>query len=202
MVKFLSFVLLLVGIGFYQSSHPWMVDVNKDNVKVLIRKSDSSSIKEYQAIMTVKSPIDTVLKTILDIKNLKKWSYKTSESYQVKKLSDSSWIFYIRNNLDWPIKDRDHVSKVVLKKKKRDYFIYLNPANTMVKEYPKIIRIKKFKGYWYLKKMDAEHTQIVQQMFGDPEVTAPAFIVNGVLSKAPFETFKNLRKFLEQKEKK
>lgn len=199
MMKLLSCILVIFCFGWFQSKNAWVLDVNKENIKVFVRKSDSSSIKEYRAMMVVKSPLDTVLKTILDIKNLKKWSYKTSVSNQVKKLSDSSWVFYIQNNLDWPIKDRDHVSKVVLKKKKKEYIISLTPANGFVKETPKMVRIKNFKGFWDLKKVDDDHTQVIQQMFGDPQISAPSFIVNGVLSKAPYESFKNLRKILEQK---
>lgn len=195
---------LIIGfflLGFAQLTHPWKLDLDKEDIKIYVRKSDSSSIKEYKAVMEVKSPMDTVLKKILDIKNLKNWSYKTNNSVLIKKLSDTSWVFYIQNNFDWPIKDRDHVSKVVLTRKKKECTIMLSDANNIVKVNPKIIRIKRFRGFWNLKKIDESTTLVTQQLFGDPEANVPAFVINSMLSKAPYETFKVMKYQLENRTK-
>lgn len=201
MRKFLYLFLWFLLLGFVQTPNPWKLDLDKDDVKVYVRKTDSSSIKEYKAVMVVKAPMDTVLKKILDIKNLKTWSYKTNGSTLIKKLSDTSWVFYIQNNFDWPVKDRDHVSKVVLFKKKKECTITLVAANNIVKENPKIIRIKRFRGFWNLKKVDEKSTIVTQQLFGDPEANVPSFIVNSMLSKAPYETFKAMKNQLENRTK-
>ncbi|MEO8517245.1 MAG: START domain-containing protein [Flavobacterium sp.] len=201
MHKLFVIVFSFMFCGFVLLPNPWELAVNKDEIKIYVRKSDSTSIKEYKAIMNVKVPMDSVIRKILDVKNLRTWNYKTTKTSLIKKISDTSWVFYMQNDLDWPIKDRDHVSRVVMKRTKKECIITLTPENNLIKENPDFIRIKRFKGIWVLKKIDEKQTQIVQQLYGDPESYVPSFIINSMLTKAPFETFKAMRSQLEKSNK-
>jgi len=193
----LACFLSVVLFGFLIQQKPWELAVDKEGIKVYTRITDSTSIKEYKVTTVIKSPMDTVLKKILDIKNLKKWSYHIAESALVKKINDSTWIFYIHNDIEWPVKDRDHVSKVQLKKKKEEYNVILTPYNNFVKEKKDVVRLTKFKGMWVLKKISANQTQVTQQLYGDPESNIPPFFINMMIAKAPFHTFKNMKSQLE-----
>jgi hypothetical protein len=191
------YILGFMFFGFVIQQKPWELAVNKEGIKVYTRKTDSVAIKEYKVTMQVKAPMDTVLKKVLDIKNLKKWSYRIAESSLVKKINDSTWIFYIHNDVEWPVKDRDHVSKVQLKKKKNEYQVLLMPYNNFVKEKEDVVRLTKFRGIWIIKKIDLNLTQVTQQLYGDPESNIPPFFINMLIAKAPFHTFKNMKEQLE-----
>ena len=186
-------------LGFLLQQNQWSLCVNKENIKVYTRKSDSVSIKEYKVTMQVGAPIDSVLKKILDTKNLKNWSYKTTQSSLVKKINDSVSIIYMRNHLGFPVKDRDHVSKVQVIKKSDGYLVLINPFNNFVKEKEDVIRLKKFHGFWSLKKLTDNQTEVSQQLYGDPESNIPTFLINMMIVKAPFESFKEFRNQLESK---
>ena len=54
-----------------------------------------------------------------------------------------------------------------------------------------------FKGFWYLKKISENQTLVVQQIYGNPGGTIPAFMVNMIVTRGPFDTFKELRKRVE-----
>ena len=190
-----------IFFGFVGIQKVWELSVNKEDIKIYVKKSDTTSIKEYRAMMIVKAPMDSVVKKILDVKNIKKWSFKTKNSTLIKKISDTSWIFYMQNDLDWPAKNRDHVSKVVLKRKEDECLITMTPENHLVKESPDFIRVKYFKGFWSVKKIDGKQTLVIQQLYGNPESNAPSFIINSMLLKAPFETFKAMRSQLEKSKK-
>ena len=56
----------------------------------------------------------------------------------------------------------------------------------------KTIRVKKLMGHWLLEEMDGK-TMVTQQLFIDPEGNLPPFVVNSLLIKGPFKTFKNLQ---------
>ncbi len=198
MAKFI-FIFILVLSGFVIQQKPWDLTINKEGIQVYTRKTDSVSIKEYKVTMRVSAPIDSVLKKVLDIKNLKNWSYRIAESELVKKINDSTWIFYIHNDVEWPVKDRDHVSKVRLQKRNDVYCVLLTPYNNYVKRKEGVVRITRFRGVWTLKKLDLGHTQVTQQLYGDPESNIPSFFINMLIAKAPFYTFKNMRSQLESK---
>ncbi|MEW5676681.1 START domain-containing protein [Flavobacterium enshiense] len=171
--------------------------MDKEGIKIYLTKMDTTAFKEYRAVMTVKANIDTVAKQILDIKSLNKWNYKTRKSELIKKISDSSWVFYMNHHLGWPIQDRDHVSKVTLTKKTNEQIITIFPMNNLVKEKEGIVRLTNFKGFWYLKKISEKQTLVVQQIYGNPGGSIPAFMVNMIVTRGPYDTFRELRKHVE-----
>lgn len=194
------FLLFAVLQGHSQKKTNLALD--KEGIKIYLTKLDTTPFKEYKAIMTVKANIDSVAKQILDIKSLQKWNFKTRKSELIRKVSDTSWIFYMNHHLGWPIQDRDHVSKVTLIKKEAEQTITIFPANNVLKEKEGIVRLKNFKGYWYLKKISENQTLVMQQIYGNPGGSIPAFMVNMVVTKGPFESFKELRKRVENLNKK
>ena len=176
--------------------------IDKEGIKIYLTKLDTTPFKEYRAVMTVKANIDTVAKQILDIKSLQKWNYKTRTSELIRKTSDTSWIFYMVHHLGWPVQDRDHVSRVTLTKKANEQTITILPANNIVKEKEGILRLKNFRGFWHLKKISENQTLVIQQIYGHPGGSMPAFMVNMVVTKGPFESFRELRKRVENLNKK
>lgn len=201
-VYFFSALFLLFAMFFGHSQKKTNLALDKEGIKIYLTKLDTTPFKEYKAIMTVKANIDTVAKQILDIKSLQKWNFKTRKSELIRKVSDTSWIFYMNHHLGWPIQDRDHVSKVTLIKKEAEQTITIFPANNVLKEKEGIIRLTNFKGFWYLKKISDNQTLVMQQIYGNPGGSIPAFMVNMVVTKGPFESFKELRKRVENLNKK
>ncbi len=201
-VYFFSALFLLFAMFFGHSQKKTNLALDKEGIKIYLTKLDTTPFKEYKAIMTVKANIDTVAKQILDIKSLQKWNFKTRKSELIRKVSDTSWIFYMNHHLGWPVQDRDHVSKVTLIKKEAEQTITIFPANNVLKEKEGIIRLTNFKGFWYLKKISDNQTLVMQQIYGNPGGSIPAFMVNMVVTKGPFESFKELRKRVENLNKK
>ena len=201
-VYFFSALFLLFAMFFGHSQKKTNLALDKEGIKIYLTKLDTTPFKEYKAIMTVKANIDTVAKQILDIKSLQKWNFKTRKSELIRKVSDTSWIFYMNHHLGWPVQDRDHVSKVTLIKKEAEQTITIFPANNVLKEKEGIIRLTNFKGFWYLKKISDNETLVMQQIYGNPGGSIPAFMVNMVVTKGPFESFKELRKRVENLNKK
>lgn len=201
-VYFFSAFFLLFAMFFGHSQKKTNLALDKEGIKIYLTKLDTTPFKEYKAIMTVKANIDTVAKQILDIKSLQKWNFKTRKCELIRKVSDTSWIFYMNHHLGWPVQDRDHVSKVTLIKKEAEQTITIFPANNVLKEKEGIIRLTNFKGFWYLKKISDNQTLVMQQIYGNPGGSIPAFMVNMVVTKGPFESFKELRKRVENLNKK
>lgn len=196
-VPFFRWIVLVCSITMLGQSRS-KLEISKNGIKVYTIQSDTSHYKSYQVIMTVQTPIDSVCKVILDANNLKKWCYKTINSRLIKKISTNSFLFYIENELPWPVQNRDHVSKVMVQKKGNDYTISILPDVGTVPEKQRTVRLKNFRGYWNLKKINATTTQVEQFLYGDPGGAIPPFLANWLVTKAPFETFTNLRDYLEK----
>ncbi len=167
--------------------------LNKEGIKIYTFSRDSTSLKQYRAEMILPVSIDSIKNKILDIPNLKKWNYKTTLTRLVKKINDSVSIIYMVNHLGWPILDRDNVAKISTIKINEGYKIRIEPANSIYKEFKDKIRVKKFYGEWILEKIAEKRTKVTQKFFVNPGGNLPVLLINSLVTKAPFETFKNLR---------
>lgn len=190
----LLFFSMVSQKGFSQTD--WKLIKNSQEIQVYVRTNDSTKFKEYKATMVVKAPIEKVYQLIMNAEKLKKWNYQTSESYLVKKVSDTEQIIYMENDMPWPVQNRDVVTRMTVQHPTSNVLkINLNPSPGVVPEKDRIIRIKNFSGYWYLEQ-SSKGTIVIQQMQGDPGGSLPAFLFNLFLTNGPFSTFLELNKAL------
>ena len=159
----------------------------------------NSKIKQYRAITTVDQSLEKVVNTILDADKIKEWNYKTTESYLIKKESDSIHYIYMYNDLPWPVLNRDFISKLTVTSiSEKSIKIIIEPGdNSLVPEKDGVIRMSEFKGYWLIESLNGK-TKITQEIYGNPEGNLPSFFVNSTLVAAPYNTFLKLREILSK----
>ena len=193
-ILLLSFLIVI----YKGHAQEWELKKDKKGVKVYTRESASSKIKEYKAVMLVKTSLDTALKILTDGDNLWKWNHRTPESKTVKIISDNEFVFWMNNNLPWPLKNRYHLSRIkVLRKENDTIIINISPETIYtIPEAENSIRIENFKGYWSLIPQ-GDYVEITQQLYGDPGGNIPTWVINTVLASAPYNSFLNLKELLE-----
>ena len=189
--------ILLTLLSFSQEN--WKLKENKDNVQVFTKDVVNSKIKQYRAITTVDQSLEKVVNTILDADKIKEWNYKTTESYLIKKESDSIHYIYMYNDLPWPVLNRDFISKLTVTSiSEKSIKIIIEPGdNSLVPEKDGVIRMSEFKGYWLIESLNGK-TKITQEIYGNPEGNLPSFFVNSTLVAAPYNTFLKLREILSK----
>ncbi|MDG3582713.1 START domain-containing protein [Galbibacter pacificus] len=198
-MKFLILFCVYLTTTAPSHSQEWNLKRNTNNIKVYTRELDSTKFNEYKAVLIARTSIKKALETIVDADNLKKWNYKTPQSKLVKKISDSEFVFWMENDLPWPISNRDHVSSInVSQPEANTYKIVIKPADSNYVEKEKnIIRMDNFEGYWLIKEIGKDSVEITQQMYGDPKGTIPSWLVNSILVTFPYHSFENLKEILE-----
>ena len=189
---FLSFVLInCCFFGYSQSD--WELKKNEDGIKVYTRKIHESSVKEFKAVMLLKTSMTSLVGKITDAEGLKNWNYKTTKSRLLERVSDSVFIVYMYNDFPWPVKNRDHISKLTLFEVNSSTIrIDIRSVPNKLPEYDNTIRIEEFSGYWLLEKTD-NGIRVTQQMHGEPKGNVPSMIINATLAKAPLYSFKRLK---------
>lgn len=180
------------------SAQEWELKKSKNGIKVYTRSLDSTKINEYKVVLVTETSVEKALQVITDGDNLWKWNHKTSKSKTVKKLSDNEYIFWMKNDLPWPVKNRDNISHVRVAKIPSGYWIDILPGpKDSVPSEDGTIRITNFKGHWSIIQK-GEKVQITHQLYGDPEGSLPAWLLNSVLISAPFHSFSDLKELLEK----
>lgn len=180
------------------NAQKWELKKDKNNVKVYTRALDSTKINEYKAVVLTDTTVEKALKIITDGNNLWKWNHKTSESKLINQISDTEFIFWMKNDLPWPIKNRDNISHVKVKKIPDGYWVEILPApSDLVPKENSTVRVTNFRGYWSIIQK-GKKVQITQQLYGDPEGSLPSWLLNSILTTAPFHSFCDLKELLEK----
>lgn len=202
-IKALTCALCAGFCGYTACAQEWELKIQKGSIKVYTRALDSTRIREYKAVALIKTSVEKALAVIVDGNNLWKWNYKTPESKIVKTIAPGEFVFWIKNDLPWPLKNRDLAVRIKISRPApgnapgNTVLISIHPETTyLVPEADNTIRISRFKGYWLLVPK-GDYVEVTQQLYGDPNGSLPTWMVNMLLTTAPYNTFLNLQKILE-----
>ncbi|MFS4483443.1 hypothetical protein ACKGJY_10525 [Hyunsoonleella sp. 2307UL5-6] len=190
-------IVLCVFILMYASTTilaqtPWELKKDTEHIKIYTRSKPNTKFDEFKAVTTLKTTLKTVLNELLEAPKYDP-SLTSGVSYYVKQLSEKKHVFYAHKILPWPVKDRDIVTLLTVENiSETKVKLVLEGLPLEVPEKQQTIRIKQLMGYWLLEEIN-NTTKVIQQLYINPEGTLPSFVVNALLVKGPFQTFKKLK---------
>ncbi len=170
----------------------WVLKKDANGIQIYTRAIPNINFNEYKAVTSLNSSIDIVLKALLEAPKYHE-NCVSGVSYYVKPLKNNKHVFYVQKALPWPIKDRDIVTLLTVERiSSKKIKLVLESFPEEIPEKNETIRIKKLMGHWLLEEKENK-TIVTQQLFLDPEGNLPPFIVNNLIIKGPYKTFKELQ---------
>ena len=190
---FKYFILFLIFLFSYQKEFPtdWIIKKNKNQIKVYLRNLDYNS-QQYCAETIVEADINLVSSHILDFNNSFKWMYKLKSSEILSKESDSLFYVYFIVKMNWPLKNRDLVSDVIVSKTENEIIIELNSVPGHMEINPNFERIKDTKSVWKLEYLTKNKTKVSLQSYAVIE-GIPTFISDFFILESPLYSLHNLK---------
>ena len=190
---FKYFILFLIFLFSYQKEFPtdWVLKKNKNQIKVYLRNLDYNS-KQYCAETIIEADINSVSSHILDFNNSFKWMYKLKSSEILSKESDSLFYVYFIVKMNWPLKNRDLVSDVIVSKTENEIIIELNSVPGHMEINPNFERIKDTKSVWKLEYLTKNKTKVSLQSYAVIE-GIPTFISDFFILESPLYSLNNLK---------
>ena len=190
---FKYFILFSIFLFSYQKEFPtdWVLKKDKNQIKVYLRNLDYNS-KQYRAETIVEADINLVSSHILDFNNSFKWMYKLKSSKILSKKSDSLFYVYFTVKMNWPLKNRDLVSDVIVSKTENEIIIELNSVPGHMEINPNFERIKDTKSVWKLEYLTKNKTKVSLQSYAVIE-GIPTFISDFFILESPLYSLNNLK---------
>ena len=190
---FKYFILFSIFLFSYQKEFPtdWVLKKDKNQIKVYLRNLDYNS-QQYRAETIVESDINSVSSYILDFNNSFKWMYKLKSSEILSKESDSLFYVYFTVKINWPLKNRDLVSDVIVSKTENKVIIELNSVPGYMEINPNFERIKDTKSIWKLEYFTKNKTKVSLQSYAVIE-GIPTFISDFFILESPLYSLNNLK---------
>lgn len=190
---FKYFILFSIFLFSYQKEFPtdWVLKKDKNQIKVYLRNLDYNS-QQYRAETIVEADINSVSSHILDFNNSFKWMYKLKSSKILSKKSDSLFYVYFTVKMNWPLKNRDLVSDVIVSKTENKVIIELNSVPGYMEINPNFERIKDTKSIWKLEYLTKNKTKVSLQSYAVIE-GIPTFISDFFILESPLYSLNNLK---------
>lgn len=174
----------------------WKLKKSKDNIEIYTRAYPESSFKEFKATTIIDTTFEELLEAIYDAPTYTP-SSKPNVSYRILNDSKDSRFFYYKQEMSWPLKDRDVVTELKLVEQTEDKIVLsIETVSNVLDIKDNCLRIEKLSGFWLLEKED-DGIRTTQQIHMDPGGNVPAIIVNPLLVKGPFKTFTELHHKLD-----
>ena len=190
---FKYFILFSIFLFSYQKEFPTDLVLKKDKnqIKVYLRNLDYNS-QQYRAETIVEADINSVSSHILDFNNSFKWMYKLKSSKILSKKSDSLFYVYFTIKMNWPLKNRDLVSDVIVSKTENKVIIELNSVPGYMEINPNFERIKDTKSVWKIEYLTKNKTKVSLQSYAVIE-GIPTFISDFFILESPLYSLNNLK---------
>ncbi|MEP6617218.1 MAG: lipid-binding protein, partial [Ginsengibacter sp.] len=119
--------------------------------------------------------------------------------YILKRVNDNDFFYYIESSLPWPLSNRDAIIHLTMIPDTVHHALKINAYSepSYMSKKDGLVRIPFSKGSWYVtetaNKLNIDYTFEV-----DPGGTLPAWLVNMLADKGPYESFLKLKEKLVQ----
>ena len=203
-MKFYSLILILIFLSeahvlpyseTFQSDMKWELKKEKNNIKVFVRDSSNTGIKQIRSIATVKASVEELVAIVYDIDSYPLWIANLETANILEKVSEEEIYYYYQAAVPWPFKNRDDVMRFVMKKNtdNEGVTILFTGHPDYIPEKDKIVRMRLNKGHWKFTPVSNGETEIDYVFFTDEGKGYPNWLVNIFIVDGPFEIISNLK---------
>ncbi len=188
----------LLTLPFAAKAQDWKLEKDSDGVKVYTRRIEGWGLKEFRAVMQVKTSLKEVEALLRDAPARSQWMHNTINTRDIKGKSTNEVYSYSVIDVPWPATDRDNVTKMHFKYSlPKEFTVELTSADGIEAENDCCVRIPRMKGYWKAVDLGNGLIEITQQAVADTGGNIPDWMANGSVIDSPFNTLKNMKNRLE-----
>lgn len=173
----------------------WKLRTNKNGIRVYSREVSGSKIHALKVESTFDVPASRLIAVILDIEGATEWLYSTKSCTTLKTVSPSEVYYYSEVRFPWPVSNRDFIAHLKVSQDAGTKTIHVHAENVseMVPEKKGIVRITQSVGEWTIQPEGKDKVYVQYELRVDPAGSLPAWLVNMLSSKGPYESFLNLK---------
>lgn len=179
------------------SEFEWQLKKNQDGIQVYTRSVEGSKFKAVRSVMLTDFRLSSVVALIRDGEACPRWADLCKESQVMEEISETEQIVYSYNDIPWPVKDRDAITKVIWKQDPETHVVTMTATaidGDQVPENNRAVRLKHAVTKWILSPQIDGQLKIVSEGHIDPAGPTPAWVTNLLLIDSPLKTMQNLRR--------
>lgn len=167
--------------------------LDKDSIQVFTCKTENSKYKSIRATFTLNATTAQLKSMLMDIDHLGDWQFSTESARLLKKVNSNEIIYHTEVKV--PVADnRDFVIDLKFEQPTaKEMLITLISIPDYIPRVKKIIRVPMSKAVWKVKEIKPKRLYVEYDVRIDFGGEIPAWVVNSLSHRAPYETFKTMK---------
>jgi hypothetical protein len=192
-------LLTFIPLPFGKQQKDCNLRKSAEGIEVYTCKMEDSKINSIQSTFTLSVPFSALSEALFDLNNFHQWQYKIRKTEMLKPISKQEFIYRAELETPWPVSNRDLILHVKLSpgSNPNEYHFSAIGRPDFIPPRDGFVRVPLSEAHWYINVVDDKHLEIKHSILIDPGGYIPAWLMNISLAEGPFETFKNLRDYLQ-----
>lgn len=199
--KFIGVLFSVLCINNCFSQTEWSLKKDKNGIKVYTGKLADSKFNAIRVTCKLNGNLSSLASILLQPELQPEWVIATKTSKLVKRLANNHIYYYNIATIPWPFENRDMVIDLIIHQDSlsKKMMIYANSIDKIMPPINGLARIPFSQAIWEVTPIAANEIQVDYKLKINPGGGVPAWVVNMFITKAPFESFDNLSKIIQEK---
>ena len=176
----------------------WKLSLDKDNIIIYTRKTETSRFKEFLAEAKMDGTIEDFKRVITDIAHYTDWIPDCKSAEIIENPNPKNITYHVKLKVPFPFANRDIVQQIVLYETDDKLEVIITNHPKKVKKEKSYVRMPGAEGKWIIEKISENQLSIRFQYLADPGGDIPAWLVNSFIVKNPHLTMVNIRELLAE----
>jgi hypothetical protein len=197
MLEAKKILVLLAAIIFCAQliAGEWQLKEDDGAIQVFTKHEKGAELPSYRGITKVNASLEAVVYLMRDLAAMENWFHLSYGIKNIKDIDEATRLIYIKQKTPAMLGDRDMILRQRMTRVS-DSLVTVE----MISEpgfLPKVdglVRIPLFNAVWTLRGIDSKTTHVEYTGFGEPGGSIPTWLVNKLVTEAPYQTLKKLRK--------
>jgi hypothetical protein len=201
---FYRLIFLFIGLGLLNTvfcQTEWTLKKDKDGIKVYTGKLIDSKFNAIKVSCNLNGNLFSLASILLQPNLQPEWVTATKTSKLLKQLAPNHIYYYNIATIPWPLANRDMVIdlKVVQDSVTKKMTVTANTIENVLPAVKGLERIPYTHATWEVTPIGPNQIHVEYFLKINPGGGVPPWIVNMFIAKAPFESFANLTRIIQEK---
>jgi hypothetical protein len=192
-VNYFTTTLLLLSLTL-KAQTDCVLKLNKDSIQVYSCPTQNSKYKTIKVDFALNASYAQLVAMLMDIDHLGEWQYRTTSARLLKKINDHEIIYHTEVNAP-VIDNRDFVIHLKIGENEINHQRTITAISLpdYIPKVKNVVRVPMSKAIWKIREEKKGRLSVEYVIEIDFGGVIPAWVVNSLSHKAPYETFKSMR---------
>jgi len=192
------FVFSFIALLQADPRDEWVLEVEKEGVRVYTQLDESSPYKQIKVTTTINAPMEQVMEILLAFSKYKSWMFHVTDSYLINQPDSATYYVFTLEDASWPMQDRYQVSRMEHHQSTSESSLHFRSVPDYIEKRTDAIQIKKYEGHWEVHNRPNHQCTLEYVLIQHPGGHVPPWLSNFHAVENPYNSVLKLKEMAER----